>query len=319
MEIVCATDSKYIMPTGIMLTSLFENNMGEIVNVHLLHDEASTELLEAIKLLAERYHQNIKFYLVNNDTFKDFPIGLDYQLDHVGTSLATYYRLYLTEILSDNIDKVIYLDGDVLVVDKLTDMWNTDLSGYALGAVPDSYNNIVEHYNRLRYPPSKGYFNAGVLLVNLNYWRKHQVMALFMDYVKRNPDRLKCHDQDVLNYVFMDVKLDIPFRYNMLNEYWFDIRYSLVSWEYNTQIQEGQKSPAIIHFTCIPKPWYKNCLHPYKKIFERYKDLSPWKDVPEKRWIPLKYCLEKWAIQLVVTLGLRKKDYIIENRYIHLN
>lgn len=319
MEIVCATDSKYIMPTGIMLTSLFENNMGEIVNVHLLHDEASTELLEAIKLLAERYHQNIKFYLVNNDTFKDFPIGLDYQLDHVGTSLATYYRLYLTEILSDNIDKVIYLDGDVLVVDKLTDMWNTDLSGYALGAVPDSYNNIVEHYNRLRYPPSKGYFNAGVLLVNLNYWRKHQVMALFMDYVKRNPDRLKCHDQDVLNYVFMDVKLDIPFRYNMLNEYWFDIRYSLVSWEYNTQIQEGQKSPAIIHFTCIPKPWYKNCLHPYKKIFERYKDLSPWKDVPEKRWMSLKYYLEKWAIQLVVALGLRKKDYIIENRYIHLN
>jgi len=319
MEIVCATDSKYIMPTGIMLLSLFENNMGEIVNVHLLHDEASTGLLEPIKLLSVKYHQTIKFYLIDNDTFKDFPIGLDYQVNHVGTSLATYYRLYLTEILPKNIDKVIYLDGDILVVDKLVDLWKIDLSGYALGAVPDSYNNKVEHYNRLLYPQSLGYFNAGVLLVNLKYWREHQVLGKFLDYVRKYPERLQCHDQDVLNILFKDSKYNLPFKYNMLNEYWFDTCYSLVSWEYNAQIQEGQKSPAIIHFTCIPKPWYKNCPHPYKKVFERYKDLSSWRDVTEKRWVSLKYCLEKWAIRLVVALGLRKKDYIIENRYIHLN
>ena len=150
MEIVCSTDSKYIMPTGIMLTSLFESNRGEVVNVHLLHDHDSAALLDPIRTIAARYQQNIHFYLINDDIFEHFPIGLDFQLDHVGTSFATYYRLYLTEILPADIDKVIYLDSDILVVDKLVKLWNTSVENYAIAAVPDSYNNKIEHYNRLQ-------------------------------------------------------------------------------------------------------------------------------------------------------------------------
>lgn len=319
MEIVCATDSKYIMPTGIMLTSLLENNMGETIHIHLLHDDTASPHLVSIQNIVAKYRQNINFYLVNNDTFSSFPIGLDYQLDHVGTSLATYYRLYLAEILPDTIDKIIYLDGDILVVDRLTQLWNTDMTGYALGGVPDSYNNMVEHYNRLRYPQSKGYFNAGVLLVNLRYWREHNATALFLDYVKHYPERLKCHDQDVLNFVFMDSKLNLPLKYNVLNEYWFDVRYNFVSWEYEEQLLEAQAHPAIVHFTCIPKPWYKNCFHPYKEIFEKYKSISPWRNMKERRWGTWKFWLEKTAIRLVVMIGLRGEDYIVENRYINLS
>ena len=316
MDIVCSTDSKYIMPTGVMLTSLFESNKGEIVNIHLLHDKASASLLEPIKSIAASYHQIIHFYLVDDETFQDFPIGLDYQLDHVGSSLATYYRLYLTKILPADMDKVIYLDGDILVVDKLVDLWNTSIENYAIGAVPDSYNNKIEHYNRLCYPQSKGYFNAGVLLINLKYWRDHHVVAQFLDYVKKHPERLKCHDQDVLNFQFQDVKLNLPLRYNVLNEYWFNVRYTLLSWEYDEEMLEAQRHPAIIHFTCIPKPWYKNCQHPLKKEFDKYLAMGPWCGFHEKRWVPWKYCLEKWAIKLIVLIGLRKPDYIVENRYI---
>ena len=319
MEIVCSTDSKYIMPTGIMLTSLFESNRGEVVNVHLLHDQDSAVLLDSIRTIAARYQQNIHFYLINDDIFKHFPIGLDFQVDHVGTSFATYYRLYLTEILPADIDKVIYLDGDILVVDKLVKLWNTSVENYAIAAVPDSYNNKIEHYNRLRYPQTLGYFNAGMLVVNLKYWREKQVLLKFFDYVKSNAERLKCHDQDVLNYLFKDSKLVLPIRYNVLNEYWFDLRYSLISWEFDEQILEAQAHPAIIHFTGIPKPWYKNCKHPWKKEFDKYKAKSPWRDEKEKRWMPLKFCLEKMAIKLVVSMGLRKSDYIVENRYIELS
>lgn len=319
MEIVCATDSKYIMPIGVMLTSLYENNMGELVNVHLLHDKSCVGLLQPLQSLASQYGQSIHFYLVNNERLQHFPIGLNYQLDHVGTSLATYYRLFLTEILPDNIDKVIYLDGDILVVDKLVDLWKTDISAYALGAVPDSYTNKIEHFNRLRYPQPLGYFNAGVLLINLKYWREHQVIHQFCDYVKRYPERLHCHDQDVLNVLFKEAKLELPFRYNILNEYCFALPYSLVSWEYDNQIQAAQTHPAIIHFTCIPKPWYKNCKHPYKKVFDAYQAKSPWAEVKQKRWMPWKYCLEQMAISLVVAMGLRKRDYIISNRYIKLS
>ena len=77
MEIVCSTDSKYIMPTGIMLTSLFESNRGEVVNVHLLHDYDSAELLDPIRTIAARYQQTIHFYLISDEIFKYFPVNLN--------------------------------------------------------------------------------------------------------------------------------------------------------------------------------------------------------------------------------------------------
>ena len=58
---------------------------------------------------------------------------------------------------------------------------------------------------------------------------------------------------------------------------------------------------------------------PDKKEFDKYKAMSPWRDEKEKRWMPLKFCLEKMAIKLVVSMGLRKSDYIVENRYIELS
>ena len=316
IDIVCSTDDNYIMPTGVMLTSLFENNKGINVNIHLLHGGLTDDHIEQITHQVNIYGQNIIFYRMDDNLFSDFPIGKSYQTDHVGSSMATYYRLFLSQILPDNIEKVIFLDGDILVLDSLKELWNIDMSDKAIAAVADSFNNEISHYNRLRYPQNQGYFNAGVLLINLKYWREHNVQSLFIDYVANYPERLACHDQDVLNYVFKDVKKELPFKYNMLNEYWFDVRYNMISWEYEKHILDGQKNPVIIHFTCIPKPWYKNCKHPYKKMFDKYKSMSLWSNVKEKRWTSIKYILENFCIKFVVFMGLRKNDYIVENRYI---
>lgn len=316
IEIVCSTDDNYIMPTGVMLTSLFENNKGINFNIHLLHGGITDNHKEQITNQVSKYGQNISFYRMDDHMFKDFPIGKSYQTDHVGSSLATYYRLFLARILSENIEKVIYLDGDILVMDNMQELWNIDISDKAIAAVPDSYNNDITHYNRLRYPQNQGYFNAGVLIINLKYWREHNVESTFLEYVAHNPERLVCHDQDVLNIIFKDVKLVLPLKYNMLNEYWFDVRYSLISWEYEQQMLEGQKNPVIVHFTCIPKPWYKNCKHPYKKTFEKYKSISLWSNTKQKHWLRIKYFIEQFCIKFVVFIGLRKNDYIIENRYI---
>lgn len=318
IDIVCSTDDNYIMPTGVMLTSLFENNKDINVNVHLLHGGLTNEHIDQITNQVSKYNQNIRFYRMDDHLFSEFPIGKSYQTNHVGSSMATYYRLFLSQILPDNIEKVIYLDGDILVLYSLKELWNIDMSDKAIAAVFDSFNNEISHYNRLRYPQNKGYFNAGVLLINLKYWREHKVESKFLDYVANYPERLACHDQDVLNYIFKDAKMELPLKYNMLNEYWFDVRYSLISWEYEQQILDGQKNPVIIHFTCIPKPWYKNCKHPYKKMFEKYKSMSLWSNVKEKRWLRIKYLIEQIFIKSVVFIGLRKNDYIIENRYIKL-
>ena len=317
MEIVCCTDGNYVMPTGVMLTSLFENNKGEDIRVHLLHNGISDRQINDIQNVVDSYGQSINFYRMEDGEFRLFPIGKDYQTSHAGTSSAAYYRLFLTKILSAGIETVIYLDGDILVSGNMRSLWKTDVTEKALAAVPDSFADVPLHYNRLRYPQRKGYFNSGVLLVNLDYWRRHNVVDKFVDYVEKHPERLACHDQDVLNFVFQDSKKELPLKYNMLNEYWFDTRYSVLSWQYEEQMIEGQRHPVVVHFTGIPKPWYSNCRHPYKAEFDRYKAMTPWKNCKQKRWMPLKYVMEKTFIKAVVLMGLRNRDYIVENRYIN--
>ena len=96
--------------------------------------------------------------------------------------------------------------------------------------------------------------------------------------MKSNTERLRCHDQDVLNYLFKDSKLVLPIRYNVLNEYWFDLRYS-ISWEFDEQILEAQAHPAIIHFTGIPgNHGIRTAKYLWKKEFDKYKAMSPWRD-----------------------------------------
>ena len=318
MEIVCSTDNCYVMQTGIMLTSLFENNREADIRVHVLHNGIDSNSITLIERIACDYGQKITFYLVDESLFSAFPIGRDGQNTHVGTSYATYYRLFLSELLPNDINRVLYLDGDIIVMDSLNELWATDMHDKAIAAVPDSYNNKIEHYNRLHYPQQLGYFNAGVLLINLDYWRTNNVVSAFCQYASARPDSLYCHDQDILNYVFRDCKIVLPLRYNMLNEYWFKTRHSVVSWEFDSQMQYGQQHPAIIHFTGLPKPWFSNCHHPMKPEFEHYRAISPWRDVKERKWGDIKHFIEHIAQKLLVLSGMRKADFIEFNKYVKL-
>ena len=318
MDIVCSTDCCYVMQTGIMLTSLFENNREADIRVHVLHNGIDSNSITLIERIASDYGQKITFCHVDETLCSAFPIGRDGQNTHVGTSYATYYRLFLSELLPKDISRVIYLDGDIIVMDSLNELWATDMHDKAIAAVPDSYNNKIEHYNRLHYPQPMGYFNAGVLLINLDYWRDNNVADAFCQYASARPDSLYCHDQDILNYVFRDSKIVLPLRYNMLNEYWFQTRYSVVSWEFESQMLYGQQHPAIIHYTGLPKPWFNNCRHPMKPEFERYRAISPWRDVKERKWGDIKHFIEHIAQKLLVLSGMRNADFIEFNKYVKL-
>ena len=183
--------------------------------------------------------------------------------------------------------------------------------------MPDSYNNRVDHYNRLRYPMCKGYFNAGVLLVDVDFWRRNNVLGASAEFAGSHADVLLCHDQDVLNCLFQDNKVILPLRYNMLNEYWFSTRCSVVSWQFDGQIADGQRHPVIVHFTGLPKPWFSNCRHPMKRAFEHYRALSPWCVCRERMWLKPSYVLANVLLRLLVCAGWRAADSIEAKRYVN--
>lgn len=208
------------------------------------------------------------FYQINSKKVEDYPC-----FSKIGPTLSSYYRLFLTEILPITIDKVLYLDGDIIVRKSLLPLWNTDISDFALAAVLDL--NERNNSMRLQYDPRLGYFNSGVMLINMRYWRDSHASKLFAEFLKSHKDYVVLQDQDVLNYVFREQKHILPYEYNCIQDY-ASKSFCLKD---NPAIQDAIMNPAIIHFAGTYKPWdaYSRFHHPYNSSFYKYQSQTKWK------------------------------------------
>ena len=275
LDIVACTDHRNVMPTGVMMCSVCVNNPDVIIQFHVITDtDVTDEDCHDLADVAAPYGANVHFYRVDEQVLgKPFP-----QVDNRITR-AAYFRLYLTDILPPSIEKVLYLDGDVIVRHSLKELWNVDLSGYALAATLDSRDESIDRYEGLGYSKSLGYFNSGVLLINLAYWREHQATKLFGEFLRDRWETIRWHDQDVLNYVFREQKMRMPIKYNFQDGFLF--KTPEYDWpRYGEEVMAAKKDPVIVHFSGEIKPWkYTYAHHPYQSTFYKYQDMTKWKGV----------------------------------------
>lgn len=302
MDIVACSDKWFVMPTGVMMYSVCVNNPDVDIMFHVIHDDSVTnkDQRDLEETVAGFNGKSITFYHVDVKKIPCFP--------NVTTRItqATYYRLMLSEILPKTIGKVLYLDGDIIVRHSLLPLWNTNLKDYAVGAVPASEGN-PEHYLRLNYPPQLGYFNAGVLLINLKYWREHDVVKDFMYILQKFADKLQLHDQDVLNAAFSDKKIRLPIKYNMFGCYLEKLpRYDYK--QYENEVEEARKDPVIVHFTA-ENPWNSYSRvpkHPFASTFFKYQSQTKWKGVKiDKR--PFKLRVINFVADMLRRYGLKSQ------------
>ena len=278
IHIVCTTDKNYVMPTGVMIKSLSVNNNEEQIIFHVVVDESvSTEQKNELnKVVCNNPQHSLHFYLVDESLFDDFP-QLGASNPKLFITKATYYRLLFAEILPDSINKVIYLDCDMIIMESISELWNTDISHYAIAAVTDMSESIHD-FHRLGYSQDLGYFNAGLLLINLAYWRERKAKSLFWDLIKNNPERIKFHDQDVLNICFKGEKKMLPFKWNFQDGFIYKSELMELDEEkYHQELVVARQNPVIIHYTSMAKPWHVECLNPYKKYFFKYLEQTQWK------------------------------------------
>lgn len=290
MEIVACTDHGFIMPTGVMIQSVCVNNIDSHVSFHIIGDESITEKdKEDLKSVVNKIaNKDIFFHIVDGNKFGDLPA-----LDNTYVTKATYYRLELARLLPNSVDKVLYLDGDIIVRKSLDDLWNLDISKYALAAVPDQSEAIFEEENYLKVEHWHGYFNAGVMLVNLKYWKERNLRKDYYNFIQNYPDRIRLRDQDVLNYVLNEKKLLIPIRYNFTGGWLLKSR-KIDTEKYKDQIDDAIKDPVIVHYTPGEKPWTTYCRQPYKALFLKYKSQTIWKGTPLIENRPLKLRISKF-------------------------
>lgn len=278
MEIVVCTDRNYIMPCGVLLHSICKNCSKIQITFNVVIDEsvANSDKDSLLSIVKNTPSIEIIFHTIDGHLFDDFPnLGKD-----VYISKATYYRLYLTEILPKTMDKVLYLDCDMIVRKDLTDLWNINIEDVAVGVALDGMDGLIQLYNRLEYPIEKGYFNAGMLLINLKFWREKKVLHKSLLFIEHHYDRIVSHDQDVLNYVLQDSKKHVSFTYNFGECFLYEPKMMQFDYfKYKNEIDEIIYDPAIVHYT-LSKPWRTTCLNPFRTLFYRYRDETQWKGMP---------------------------------------
>ena len=271
IDIACAAEGRrYLAHSAAMLHSLVAAHPGHEVHVNYMHGpELPRRGRDAIAAMVERDGGHIAFHEVPDDRLEGLPTkGF--------TRKATWYRVFLPELLPD-VDRLLYLDSDLIVVDDLTPLWDVDLTGHWLGAV----TNVFQH-NDFNRPGDLGlsgpevYFNAGVLLMNLAEMRRDRRTDALLAYARDNAELISWRDQDALNVVLGDRRLPLHPRWNCMNAL-FVFDYAADVFEPGA-LEEAMRDPAIRHFEgpAINKPWHYTCDREMRELYDRHRAHTPW-------------------------------------------
>jgi lipopolysaccharide biosynthesis glycosyltransferase len=269
--IATAADEKYYVPMYTMLLSLFENNKDLLFNIAVLQKDFTVQKKQEIELLAKGYAHTITWLNIDDTS-------VDNYYTSVYITSASYYRIFLSELLPENVHTILYLDADIIVNSSIKELLRTDLQNTPLAAIKEAQPHNPE---RLGIFPPYDYFNAGVLLMNLIEWRKHN----YADTLKRNiisaPEKYIIHDQDLLNEFFHDKVKYLHPNWNHQTALYGPGKAYLEN-RYMVSVEELFNGPVVIHFTGWLKPWHYISTHPYKSLFVKYCHQTPFSNFVEK-------------------------------------
>ena len=310
MHIVFCTDNNYVMPCGITIISLLENNKKSNIDIHILGLDLNNQSKKDLISISDKYSlARIKIHNITKDSLQkyNFPINKGSYIN-----ITTYLRFFIADLLPE-LDKIIYLDCDLLVLNDISKFWNIDIDNCSVAGVIDAPAFDKNTYRLLKYDNTYSYINAGVLLINLKYWREHDIHRNLLEYLKDNYNNIQRGDQDIINGTLYKSIKTIPLRYNMHN---FFFHRNSNAHQFQTEMIEVRKSPAIIHFTFSMKPWLKGCIHPFAKDYIKYKNLTQWKDTP-LTWgtLDFKRKLRYYKRILFDKLRLKKSSYLKKQEF----
>ena len=236
---LCFNDS-YSSYAAVTIKSIADTLLkDDDAHVHVISDGISPRNRRTLS----QVFNNVHFYQVDNDdVFKGVPTSV--------WSIYTWYRILIPDLLND-IDKVLYLDCDVLVNKSLDELFLLDMQGVSVAGCLDlcAYNPGV--FERLEYDMDKQYICAGVLMMNLKRWREKNLAKAILNYAEKNVARLSFPDQDAINYICQDDKIVLPSKYGVLPPFFINERFIK---EHKQEMEILILDPAIIHYAGYA-PW----------------------------------------------------------------
>lgn len=267
MNLLITIDANYINPCKVMLYSLFVNNLTITnVSVYLIHSNLSHEKLDELQRYCAYFNTKLIPIKADSSMFDNAPTSKRYPKE-------MYYRLLSPIILPKDIDRILYLDPDILIVNPLNTLWNMNLCGKAFAAAAHTgMTDMINGINFARLDIDHEYFNTGVMLIDLNEARIIVRMDDIFECISKHEKTLILPDQDVFNMLYGSQTLsidDVIWNYDVRNYSKYMIRSKGkhdLSWVIENTV--------ILHFCGKKKPWNKDYKNPFALLYQHYMNLS---------------------------------------------
>ena len=247
IHILVTCDENYLSPLMVMLYSLRQNNRNKAFKIWLIHESISQESIQLLNNFNDSLDFEFEDIQIQDLLFEDAKTQDRYPKE-------MYFRLLCAQILPNDLERVLYLDPDILIINSIESLWETELNGQMIAASTHTgLIDIATPINKMRLSTDHGYFNSGVMLIDLNMARDIIKEEDIQETLEKSNLYLLLPDQDVLNYLYGKYILEVPEEIYNYDARRFMSYFARSKGEHN--LMWVMENTAILHFCGRPKPW----------------------------------------------------------------
>ena len=269
LHVAWGIDQNFLFGCGVSITSILQHNPDMAFAFHVFIDAISEEDVQRFAELAERYRTTVEIHIVDCERLKAFPTTKNW-------SVAMYFRFVIGDYFAGRQARILYLDADIVCKGDIRGLAEADLAGCVAGAVAERDEKWwAMRAGSLACPAlAGGYFNSGVLLIDIQRWQAERVSGKAMEMLSDSAitRRLSYMDQDILNMILLGKVKFLDAKYNTQ----FSLNYELKPRYVSPIVEET----VLIHYVGPTKPWHYWASYPSAQPFIAARAASPWRAVP---------------------------------------
>lgn len=264
MNLLFSVDDSYTEQIKTTLYSVYFNTPVDYFDIYVLQKE-KLKRSDELRSLMEKMNMTYHPIIVRENIFEDAPCTKRFPE-------MVYYRLLAHELLPKDLDKVLYLDADILCINDLRSLYQLDLAeGSIFGAANHAkILGLNAKFNNFRIQSENNiYFNSGVLLINLSLMRQYVNKDDILKYIQANHRKIVMPDQDLLNALYGDYICEIPNKYYNVDTRWTKLEelFSKGELDENWYL----KHATLLHYCGSRKPWQENATNKWDVLYKNYR------------------------------------------------
>lgn len=268
INILVTLNRNYLKQLFVLIKSISISNKEELFNLYLIYQDFCDEDFKIIDSI-QKQNKNFNIVLIKME---------DYILEGAPTMKrypkAMYYRIFAAKILPKEVEKVLYLDPDIVIINSLRELYDMSFDGnYFIGC--SHIRKPLKDFNKIRLGIKENveYINSGMLLMNLNVLRDVQKYEDVINYINKFKNNLWLPDQDIISALYgTKIKIVDYMKYNLSDRMLFLNNYKILNGKEKVDLEWIKNNTVVIHYCGKNKPWndnYKGILNCFYNEIEK--------------------------------------------------